>query len=247
MVVEQDLQLTTTDGTTDAILFTPDASKALPGVLHIPDIGSIRDSHRAMARRLAAEGYTVLMPNPFYRTSRPPVFPPEATHGSSERMKRMQELAAPLTPERVEKDLCVYLDYLISRPTTAMEKVGIVGYCIGGGIALRGTAVRPDRVGAMASFHGGGLYKVGNSASPHLVLPRVKAQLYFGHASEDKSMTAEDIASFENELNQWSGSYESETYPAKHGWTVTDNPAYNQAEAEQAYRKMVALFKAALR
>jgi carboxymethylenebutenolidase len=246
MMVEQDLQLTTADGTVDVVLFTPDASKALPGVLHVPDIGSIRESHRAMARRLASEGYTVLMPNPFYRTSRPPVFPPEAKHGTPERMKRMQELMAPLTPEGLEKDLCVYLDYLMSRPTTAMGKVGTVGYCIGGGIALRAAAVKPDRVGAVASFHGGGLYKAGDPVSPHMVLPRVKARLYFGHASEDNSMTAGDIANFENALKKWGGEYESETYPARHGWTVADNPVYNEPEAERAYKKETELFRAAL-
>ena len=245
-MVEQDVELKTADGVADAVLFAPDPKKELPGVLHIPDIGSIRESHRAMARRLAAEGYTVLMPNPFYRTSRPPVFRPEARHGTPERMKRMDELIASLTPEGLEKDLCVYLDYLISRPTTAMGKVGTVGYCIGGGIALRGAAVKPGRVGAVASFHGGGLYKAGDPASPHMVLSRVKARLYFGHASEDNSMTAEDIANFEKELKHWGGEFGSQTYPARHGWTVADNPAYNQAEAERAYGKMVKLFKAAL-
>lgn len=245
-MVEQNLQLTTSDGTVDAVLFTPNASKALPGVLHIPDIASIRESHRAMARRLAAEGYSVLMPNPFYRTGRPPVFSPEIKRGTPEWMKRMQEMIAPLTPERLEKDLCVYLDYLMSRPSTAMGKVGAVGYCIGGGTALRAAGVKPDRVGAVASFHGGGLYKAGDPASPHMVLSWVKARLYFGHASEDNSMTAGDIANLEKELKQWGGEYESETYPARHGWTVADNPVYNKTEAERAYAKMVALFKSAL-
>ena len=245
-MVEQDLQLTTADGTVDAVLFTPDASKALPGVLHIPDIRSIRETHRAMARRVAAEGFTVLMPNPFYRTSKAPVMAPEIKHGGPEFVKRMQELIAPLTPKGLEQDLAVYLDYLIAQPTTGTGKVGAVGYCIGGGIALRAAAVRPDRVGAVASFHGGGLYKAGDPASPHMVLPRVKARLYVGHASEDNSMTAGDIANFENALKKWGGKYESETYPARHGWTVADNPVYNQTEAERAYGKENELFGAVL-
>jgi carboxymethylenebutenolidase len=199
-----------------------------------------------MARRLAAEGYTVLMPNPFYRTSRSPLFAADIKHGSPEFVNRMYELTAPLNPEGLERDMCVYLDYLTSRPTTAIGKVGAVGYCIGGGMALRAAAVHPDRVGAMASFHGGGLYKANDPASPHMVLSQVKGRLYFGHASEDKTMTAEDIANFEKELEQWGGEYESETYKARHGWTVPDNPAYNQAEAERAYKKMVGLFKATL-
>jgi carboxymethylenebutenolidase len=245
-MVEQEIDLTTADGTADAVLFVPDAKDPLPGVLHIPDIRSIRETHRAMARRVAAEGFTVLMPNPFYRTSRSPVMGPEIQHGSPEFMKRIQELTAPLTPEGLEKDLCIFLDYLTSRPSTAIGKVGAVGYCIGGGMALRAAAVHPDRVGAMASFHGGGLYKAGDPASPHMVLSRVKARLYFGHASEDKSMTAEDIVNFEKELEQWGGEYESKTYPARHGWTVPDNPAYNKPEAERAYGKMMELFKATL-
>jgi len=247
-MVEQDIELVTADGTADAVLFTPPAETALPGVLHIPDIRSIRETHRAMARRLAAEGYTVLMPNPFYRTSKSPVMAPEIKHGSPEFMKRLQELVAPLTPEGLEKDMCVYLDYLISRPTTAMGKVGAVGYCIGGGMALRAAAVKPDRVGAMASFHGGGLYKPGDPASPHLLLSRVKARLYFGHATEDRSMTAEDIAGFEQALNKWGGEYTSEVYEgAHHGWTVPDNPAYNKPQAERAFTKMTALFGETLR
>jgi len=245
-MVEQDVNLTTADGTADAVLFVPHAENALPGVLHIPDIRGIRETTRAMARRLADAGYTVLMPNPFYRTARSPVMAPEIKHGSPEFMKRIQDLTAPLTPKGLERDMCLYLDYLTSRPTTAIGKVGVVGYCIGGGMALRAAAVHPDRVGAMASFHGGGLYKTNDQTSPHMVLSQVKARLYFGHASEDKSMTAEDIASFEKELEQWGGEYESETYNARHGWTVPDNPAYNQAEAERAYRKMVELFKGAL-
>ena len=246
-MVEQEIDLTTADGKADAVLFAPSADKVLPGILHIPDIRGIRETHRAMARRLAAQGYTVLMANPFYRTGRSPVMAPEIKHGSPEFVKRMQELIAPLTPEGIERDLCIFLDYLITRPATAMGKVGAVGYCIGGGIALRAAAVKPDRVGAAASFHGGGLYKEGDPASPHMVLPRVKARLYFGHAVEDRSMTPGDIAGLQGALEQWGGEYASEVYEgARHGWTVADNPAYNQPQAERAFTKMTALFREAL-
>jgi carboxymethylenebutenolidase len=246
-MVEHDIELTTADGKADAVLFTPTEETALPGILHIPDIRSIRETHRAMARRLAAEGYTVLMPNPFYRTARPPVMGPEIKHGSPEFVKRIQELSAPFTPEGLERDLCIFLDYLLTRPSTAMGKVGAVGYCIGGGIALRAAAVKPDRVGAVASFHGGGLYKEGNPASPHLALPRVKARLYFGHAVDDKSMTSDDISGLQGALELWGGEYTSEVYEgAHHGWTVPDNPAYNKPQAERAFAKMKALFKETL-
>lgn len=245
---EKDLQLTVPDGTVDAVLFTPEDGRPLPGVLFIPDIASIRDTTRQMARRLAAEGYTVLMPNPFYRTSRPPVFSFPRKLGDSAWMKRIGELSAPLTPAGLEKDLAVYLDTLASQPATAKGKFGVVGFCIGGGIALRAAAVRPELVGAVASFHGGGLYKSDDPASPHLVLPRVKARLYFGHATDDKSMDADAIAHFEEALRAWGGQFESEVYEgAHHGWTVPDNPAYKEPQAERAYAKLTGLFREALK
>ncbi len=244
---EQDLQLQLPAGTADAVLFTPDSSQPLPAVLHIPDIGSVRDTHRKMARRLAEEGYVVLMPNPFYRTSRPPVFTFERKPGDPRVMERMKELIAPLTPEAQEQDMTAYVDFLASQSSVQADRLGVVGYCIGGGFALRTAAVRPNQIRAMASFHGGGLYKANDPGSPHLVLSRVKARLYFGHADQDQSMTAEDIAHFEEILKKWGGRYESETYHgARHGWTVPDSPAYNEPAAERAHRKLVELFKAAL-
>lgn len=244
-IAEQDLQLTLPDGTADAVLFTPESNKPLPGVLFVPDVGSIRETKRQMARRLAAEGYTVLLPNIFYRTSRPPVFHFPRKPGDPATIKRMHELLDSLTPERLESDLPVYLDFLGSQPISG--KVGTVGFCVGGGIALRAAAVRPDLVVATASFHGGGLYRADDPASPHLVLTRVKARLYFGHAVEDNSMNTEAIAEFEKALTAWGGRFESETYEgAHHGWTVPDNPAYNQPQAERAYEKLTALFRETL-
>lgn len=241
-MTEQDLQLILPDGTADAVLFTPDSDHPLPGVLFIPDIGSIRDTKRQMARRLAAEGYIVLMPNQFYRTSRPPVFPFPRKSGDPATTKRMAELVAPLTPEALDKDLAVYLDTLATY--TPDKKIGVVGFCIGGGIALRAAAVRPDLVAVVASFHGGGLYKANDPASPHLVLPKVKARLYFGHATDDKSMDADAITELVKALKAWGGRFESEIYEgAHHGWTVPDNPAYNQPQAERAYAKLTELFR----
>jgi carboxymethylenebutenolidase len=247
-MMEKDLLLTTPDGTVDAVLLAPEDGRPLPGVLFIPDIGSIRDTMRQMARRLANEGYTVLMPNPFYRTSKPPVFSFPRRPGDPATMKRIQELSAPLTPEALEKDLPVYLETLTSQPTTAKGKVGAVGFCIGGGIALRAAAIRPDLVGAVASFHGGGLYtREDDPRSPHQVLPKVKARLYFGHAVEDRSMDAAAIAHFEAALHGWGGSFKSDTYEgAHHGWTVPDNPAYKRPQAERAWEKLTALFRETL-
>jgi carboxymethylenebutenolidase len=245
---EQDLKLAMPDGAAEAVLYTSDDGKPLPGVLFVPDIGSIRDTMRKMAQRLAEEGYTVLMPNPFYRTSAVPVFSFPRKPGDPATMKRMGELISPLTPEALDADLEVYLDFLTSQPTTAPGGVGVVGFCIGGLITFRAAAVRPEKVAVAASFHGGGLYKANDAASPHLGLPKVKARLYFGHAVEDNSMNAEAITELVKALKAWGGRYESEMYEgARHGWTVPDNPAYNQPQAERAWAKLTALFKESLR
>jgi carboxymethylenebutenolidase len=245
-MTEVELQLAMPDGMCDAVMFSPEPGKALPGVLHVPDIAGIRESHREMAKRLATEGYAVLLVNPFYRTGRPPIWDFPRVSGDPKTEQRMKELRTPLPPEAQMKDAAAYVDLL-----TALDgvrgPVGVVGYCFGGAMALRVAAAGGERVGAAASFHGGGLYKADDPASPHLLLPKVKARLYFGHAEGDKSMTAEQIAGLDEALEKWGGRYESETYAgARHGWTVPDNGAYKEAQAERAFGKMTELFAEAL-
>lgn len=247
MMTEQELQLPMPDGAADAVLFSPEPSTPLPGVLHLPDIGSIREAHREMARRLAFQGYAVLMPNPFYRSRRPPVFDFPRKMGEPRTMQRFAELVGPLTPAAQMRDAAAYVDLLASQPAVRQGPIGAVGYCFSGALALRAAAARPGKVVAAASFHGGGLYKADDPGSPHLVLPRVTARLYFGHAFEDKSMSAEDIAHFEQALAAWGGSHQSETYEASHGWTVPDNPVFNPPEAERAFAKLTALLAETLR
>lgn len=242
-MTEQDIQLRMPGGTADAVLFTPFPATPLPGVLHLPDIGGIREAHRQMARRLAEEGYAVLLPNPFYRTRRPPVFDFPRKMGEPRTMQRFQELVGPMTPEAQQSDVAAYVDLLSAQPCVRPGPLGVVGYCFSGALALRSAAARPDKTAAAAAFHGGGLYKANDPGSPHLVLPQVKAQLYFGHAEGDNSMTAADIAHFERALFDWDGDYESETYPgASHGWTVPDNPVFNPPLAERAFAKLTELF-----
>jgi carboxymethylenebutenolidase len=126
---EQDLRLTMPDGTADAVLFSPDPSTPLPGVLHLPDIGSIREAHRQMARRLAAEGYAVLMPNPFYRSGRPPLFDFPRKMGEPRTMQRFAELVGPMTPEAQQRDVAAYVDHLAAQPAVRPGVAGAVGYC----------------------------------------------------------------------------------------------------------------------
>jgi carboxymethylenebutenolidase len=245
-MIETAVDLRTPDGTADGWLFEPREEGRWPGVIHLTDIFGLRAASRDMAKRLAEQGYRVLQPNVFYRTGRPPVFNFPFKLGDERFMKRVGELTGPLTPEAIERDGRAYVDFLASSRCVAGEAFGVVGYCFTGAMALRVAAACPDRIAAVASFHGGHLY-ADAPASPHKLLPRVRAQLYFGHGIEDRSMPKEAIEEFERALKAWGGQYESEVYEsAHHGWTVPDNHAYDHAQAERAFHKLAALFSRAL-
>jgi carboxymethylenebutenolidase len=239
-LAEEEILVPTADGTADAVLYRWTEGRR-PGVIFLPDGIGTRPSQRQMARRLAGEGYNVLLPNIYYRVARPPIFPPKPDFGDERTRARFDELKASLPPEAMERDASAYVDFLASRPEVSEGPMGVAGFCFTGAFALRTAAARPERIAAAASFHGGGLFRDG-SDSPHLVLPRVTAPLYFGHARDDRSMPAEAIAGLESALAAWGGRYQSETYDARHGWTVPDSAAYDEREAERAFAKLRALF-----
>lgn len=244
---KRELKLAMPDGTADAVLYTADDGRPQSGVLLIPDIGGPREVVSRMAERIVNEGYTVLIPNPFYRTSEPPVFKFPRKPGDPATRQRMGELLGPLTPEAIDADTAACIDFLTSQPAAKPSGAGVVGFCIGGLMAFRAAASRPDKVAVAASFHGGGLYKANDPKSAHLGLPKIKARLYFGHAVEDNSMNAEAVAELEKALQAWGGQYESEVYEgAHHGWTMPDNAAYNQPQAERALAKLTSLLKESL-
>src|ERR1035437_5961307 len=149
-MIEDELQIPMRDWMADPVLFTPQASRPLPGVLHLPDIGSIRESHREMARRLAAQGYVVLMPNPFYRSGRPPVFDFPRKMGEPRTMQRFAELVGPMTVEAQTRDVAAYVDLLAAQPAVRPGPMGAVGYCFCGALALRTAAARPAKGAAAA-------------------------------------------------------------------------------------------------
>jgi len=244
-LIERQVEIATPDGVADGLLYLPDAAGSWPGILFLTDIGGIRDSQRAMSARLCSEGYAVLMPNLFYRSGKPPIFAQGLKFGGEAFAKRMQEITAPLIPEAIERDGAAYVNFLASRQGVKAP-FAAVGLCYSGAIALRIAAVRPDQIALAASFHGGRLV-VDSPASPHLLLPKIKARLYFGHAFDDRSMTADAIGKLNQALKDWGGKYESEVYEgAHHGWTVSDNPAYNPVQAERAFAKFKDLLKATL-
>jgi carboxymethylenebutenolidase len=242
---EETEQIAAADGLTDAIVFRPDGATPQPAVIHLTDIFGIRPEALQMARRQATRGYVVLVPNLFYRTARPPLFDFEPDFSDERTMKRFHELAGPLTPDAMERDASAYVDHLAAKPYVAAGPMGVVGYCFTGAMALRAAAARADRVGAAASFHGGGLYTDAPN-SPHLALPRVKARLYFGHATNDRFMPPEAIEKLEGALDGWNGRYDSDMYDGAHGWTIPNSPVYDEREAQRAFANLMKLFERTL-
>lgn len=253
-VVETDVEVKTPDGTCDAAFIHP-KSGAHPGVLLWPDAFGLRPSMRGMARRLAAEGYSVLVPNPFYRVSKAPFT--DASHfdfgNQADRAKLQPLMASVNAPGNAEKDANAYIAFLdAQKEVDKTKKIGTQGYCMGGPLVVRTAAARADRVGAGASFHGGGLV-TDKPDSPHLLAPKIKARMYFGVASNDDARQPDAKDKLKESFGAAGVPAEIEVYAgALHGWCVPDMPKqngapiYNEADAERAWRKLLALYRTAL-
>jgi carboxymethylenebutenolidase len=240
-MIQENLEIPAGDGVTEALLVRPDSNDPLPAIINLTDGLGFRPAFAEQSKRIAERGYVVLTPNIFYRVSKTPLFPFEPDFGSDRTRKRFRELTGPLMPAAVERDGSAYVDFLASQPFVGSGPMGVIGFCFAGRFVLLVAAMRPDRVAAAASFHGGGLF-TDTIDSPHLVLPRVKARLYFGHATNDQSMATEAIEKFEWALRSWGGDYESEMYDAKHGWMIPGGRVYDPPNAERGFEKLTQLF-----
>lgn len=249
-VTETNVTIKTPDGTCDAAFIHP-TTGAHPAVIIWPDAFGLRPSMRDMGRRLAAEGFSVLVPNPFYRVAKAPVIENASAFDFSkpdDRAKLTPLMGSIGAPGAAEKDAAAFIAWLDQQPSVnKAKKVGTQGYCMGGALVMRTAAALPNRVGAGASFHGGGLVTTAPT-SPHLLAPTIKAKMYFGIAANDdqqqpdaKDKLKEAFAAAKNPANV-------ELYKSQHGWCVPDMPGgiYNKPEAEQAWGKLVALYKSAL-
>lgn len=246
-MIEREIRIQTLDGESDGWLYQPEKTGSWPGVIFLTDIGGIRRAQQESAQRICALGYSVLLPNIFYRAGKPPLMTYPLKLDDPKTQQRFAEIKNSLPLAAVDRDASAYVDFLASQAGVREGKFGVVGYCFSGAFAMRMAAARPEKIAAVAAFHAGGLY-TDASDSPHAILPRLKARLYFGHAVEDRSMTKEAIEKFESALAAWGGKFESETYAgAHHSWTTLDSPVYNHAQAERAFEKLTALFAAALR
>jgi carboxymethylenebutenolidase len=240
------VEVTTPDGVADAYLARPD-DRAHPGVLFIMDAYGLRPAIEEMADRIAADGYVVLAPNVFYRAGRSPVLPlPDLTDAEQRTsfFQSLRPLIEQLKPERLVADGSAYLDYLAG--IAGPGPVAITGYCMGVRIGWRIATAHPDRVAALAGFHAGGLVSDAPD-SPHRSAGALTAELYFGFADHDPSMTSEQIATLDRTLDEARARYRSEVYEgAQHGYTMADTPAYNEVARERHFRELQALLERAL-
>jgi len=250
-VVESDVTVKTPDGTCDAAFIHP-ASGAYPGVIIWPDAGGLRPSMRDMGKRIAGEGYSVLVPNPFYRVSKSPQFTTTASldFNDQDLLAKIRVLMSSVQAAgAAEKDAVAYVAFLdAQRPVDKTKKIGTQGYCMGGALVVRTAATVPERIGAGASFHGGGLV-TDKPDSPHLLAPKIKASMYFGIAANDDQQQPDAKDKLKESFSKAGVPVEIEVYPARHGWCVPDMPVengaplYDKAQAERAWGKLVALYK----
>jgi len=247
-IVETDVQIKTPDGMCDAAFIHP-KSGSHPGVIIWPDAFGLRPSMRAMGKRLAEAGYAVIVPNPFYRLTKPPFSDASTFDFAKDRDKIAPLMASASAPGNPEKDAVAFVAFMdTQKVVNKSKKIGVQGYCMGGPLVVRTAAALPDRIGAGGSFHGGGLVTE-KPDSPHLLASKIKAKMYFGVAAND-DMRQPDA---KDKLRESFGSKaEVEVYTSLHGWCVSDMPKqngmpiYNQAEAEKAWGKLTALYKAGL-
>jgi carboxymethylenebutenolidase len=253
-VVEINVEIKTPDGTCDAAFIHP-KSGSHAGVLVWPDAFGLRAATRDIGKRLAAAGYSVLVPNPFYRVSKAPFTDASGFDFQNQAdMAKLRPLMASVNaPGNAEKDAAAYVAFLdAQKEVDKAKKIGTQGYCMGGPLVMKTAAALPDRVGAGASFHGGGLVTDGPD-SPHLLAPKIKARMYFGIASNDDARQPDAKDKLREAFAAAKVPAEIEVYAgALHGWCIPDMPTqngapiYNKADAERAWGKLLALYKTAL-
>ena len=256
-VTETAVQVKTPDGTCDCAFIHP-TTGSHPGVLVWPDALGLRPAMRDIGKRIAADGYAVLVPNPFYRSAKgtvaAPIFDASFSFQNQNDMAKLKQLMGSITgPGAAEKDAAAFIAFLDAQSQVdKSKKIGTQGYCMGGPLVVRTAAAVADRVGAGASFHGGGLV-TDSPNSPHLLAPKIKARMYFAIAANDDARQPDAKDKLKEAFAAAKVPAEIEVYSgAQHGWCVPDMPAeagkpiYNKPDAERAWTKLVALYKTAL-
>lgn len=246
-VIEKDVVVKTADGEADAVLLYPSGPSAKkggtwPAVLIWTDIGGLRPVFREMGKRLAAQGYVVLVPNPFYRSSKAPGYA-NLSFGTPEGRQTLFAYRGAMTNEGIDKDSAAYLAFLDAQPqTNKKKKAGVQGYCMGGPLSFRTAAAVPGRIAAVGSFHGAGLTTKAPD-SPHLLIGKTKASFVCCIAQNDDKNQPESKDILKATFAETKRPGYVEVYAANHGWCVPGSAVYNQAEAERAWGVLMDLYK----
>jgi carboxymethylenebutenolidase len=243
-VVETDVNVPMASGVSDSALFYPEGNGKWPAVLVWTDILGLRPVFRELGHRLAAQGYVVLVPNPFYRKAKAPVVGDTFDFSKPEDRAKVMPLAATLTADAGISDAASYVAFLDAQPQTdKKKKMGVQGYCMGGPLTFRTAATAPNRVGAAATFHGGGLV-TDKPDSPHLLIPKMKAEVLCAVADNDDKR---DPAAKDTLKAAFAAAHLTATVEVyngcNHGWTVRGSQVYNEVGAEHAWAELLALYK----
>jgi carboxymethylenebutenolidase len=244
-VTEKDVSIKTPDGTCDAYFVHP--AKPAAAVLIWPDIIGLRPAFRQMGKRLAESGYAVLVVNPFYRVKPAPVVPDGSKFSDPETRKVLIGFAGSINPPANQtSDAKAFIAWLDAQPQVdKSKKIGTTGYCMGGPIVFRTAAAVPNRVGAVGSFHGGGLTTKAPE-SPHLLIPQTNASYLIAIADNDDKREPESKNILRQAFDAAKKDAEIEVYPAAHGWCPPDAEVYDQKQAEKAWSRMLEMFKKSL-
>lgn len=243
---EKDVIVKTPDGMADAALFYPEGKGAWPAVLVWPDIMGLRPVFREIGKRLAGQGYVVLVVNPFYRNKKAPVLSGAIDFNDPETRKILMGYRAAMTDEGTDRDAAAFLAFLDAQPQTdKRKKAGVQGYCMGGPLSFRTAAAVPGRIGAVGSFHGGGLV-TDKPSSPHLLIPKTNAAYLVAVAQNDDARAPSDKDTLKAAFAAAKKTATVEVYPADHGWCVPGSQAYIAAPAERAWAELTKLYKANL-
>ena len=245
-VVETEVSVKTPDGVSDSVLYNP-AKGTHPAVLIWPDIMGLRPVFRQMGRRLAGQGYTVLVVNPFYRSHKAPVMEGAIDFGNPDTRKVLMGYRGAMTNEGIDSDSRAYLAFLdAQKATNGKKKAGVQGYCMGGALSFRTAAAVPNRIGAVGSFHGGNGLVTDKPDSPHLLIPKTHAKFLVCQAQNDDKQNPAVKDQLKAAFEAAKVPASVSVYAANHGWCVPGSQVYDAGEAERAWTELLSLYKTSL-
>ncbi|MFT4075725.1 MAG: dienelactone hydrolase family protein [Asticcacaulis sp.] len=241
------IEIKTRDGICPAFVFRPEGQGAWPAVLMYMDGPGMRPAMQAVAARLSTHGYYVLLPDLFYRSGPYEPIDTKVVWANKElREAHRAKFMDPAKPAAIMSDTAAFLDFLTEQPDVKAGPIGVDGYCMGGRLALIAAGTYPERIAVATAYHGGGLAN-DTPSSPHLLAPKMKAKIYVGGATDDANFDDSQKTRLEDALTEAGVDHLIETYPAKHGWVLSDMPVHDPVEAEHHWQTLVPVLDSVLK